>query len=130
MKDVTNSLPQVILDHIEAHNTPDPAAFAATFTSDALVNDARREWIGVDAIAQWAEKEIFGDNVRVELDSAYEHNGTYVVRLINDGDFDKTGLPDPIILTNYIKLVDDKIAELTVILNLVSYPDHPTPGIR
>lgn len=130
MKDVTNSLPAVILDHIEAHNIPDPAAFAATFAPDALVNDARREWIGVDAISRWAEKEVFGDNVRVELDCAYEHNGTYIVRLINDGDFDKTGLPDPIILTNYIKLVDDKIAELTVILNLVSYPDKPTPGVR
>jgi hypothetical protein len=130
MKDVTNSLPSVILDHIHAHNTPDPAAFAATFVPDALLNDARREWIGVDAISKWAEKEIFGDNVRVELVSAYEHNGTYIVRLKNDGDFDKTGLPDPIILTNYFKLIDGKIAELIVILNIVSYPDKPQPGVR
>jgi hypothetical protein len=126
MKDVTNSLPPVILDHIKAHNTPDPVAFAATFAPDALLNDARREWIGVDAISKWAEKEIFGDNVRVELDSAYEHNGTYIVRLKNDGDFDKTGLPDPIILTNYFKLIGDKIAEL----NMVSYPEKPKPGVR
>jgi hypothetical protein len=130
MKDVTNSLPSVILDHIRAHNAPDPAAFAATFTADALLNDARREWIGVDAISKWAEREIFGDNVRVELDSAYEHNGTYIVRLKNDGDFDKTGLPDPIILTNYFKLIDNKIAELIVILNRVSHPDKPEPGVR
>jgi hypothetical protein len=130
MKDVTNSLPPVILDHIGAHNAPDPAAFAATFAADALLNDARREWIGVDAISKWAEKEIFGDNVRVELVSAYEHNGTFIVRLKNDGDFDKTGLPDPIILTNYFKLIDDKIAELIVILNMVSYPEKPEPGVR
>jgi hypothetical protein len=130
MKDVTGSLPSVLLDHIEAHNTPDPAAFAATFAPNALLNDARREWIGVDAISKWAEKEIFGDNVRVELVSAYEHNGTYIVRLKNDGDFDKTGLPDPIILTNYFRLADGKIAELIVLLNMVSYPDEPQPGIR
>jgi hypothetical protein len=130
MKDVTNSLPSVILDHIRAHNTPDPAAFVATFTADALLNDARREWVGADAISKWAEREIFGDNVRVELDSAYEHNGTYIVRLKNDGDFDKTGLPDPIILTNYFKLIDNKIAELIVILNMVSYPAAPRPGVR
>lgn len=130
MKDVVHSLPSVILDHIRAHNAPDPVAFAATFAPDALLNDARREWIGVDAISKWAEKEIFGDNVRVELVSAYEHNGTYIVRLKNDGDFDKTGLPDPIILTNYFKLTDGKIAELIVILNMVSYPDKPQPGVR
>ncbi|MDR3482888.1 MAG: nuclear transport factor 2 family protein [Burkholderiaceae bacterium] len=130
MKDVTNSLPPVILDHIRAHNTPDPAAFAATFAPDALLNDARREWVGVDAISKWAKKEIFGDNVRVEIVSAFEHAGTYIVRLKNDGDFDKTGLPDPIILTNYFKLIDNKIAELIVILNMVSYPEKPEPGVR
>ncbi|SHI42554.1 nuclear transport factor 2 family protein [Pollutimonas bauzanensis] len=130
MKDVTNSLPSVILDHIQAHNTPDPAAFAATFASNALVNDARREWVGVDAISKWAEKEIFGDNVRVELVSAYELEGMYIVRLKNDGDFDKAGLPDPIILTNYFTLINDKIAQLIVLLNMVSYPDKPEPGIR
>lgn len=130
MKDVTNALPSVILDNIRAHNTPDPAAFAATFAPDALVNDARREWVGVDAISKWAEHEIFGDNVRVELDSAFEHNGTYIVRLRYDGDFDKKGLPDPLILTSYFKLVNDRIAELIVILNVVSYPDEPQPRLR
>lgn len=130
MKDITNSLPQVILDHIQAHNTPDPAAFDATFTSDALLNDARREWVGRDAISKWAEKEIFGDNVRVELVNAYEHNGTYIVHLKNDGDFDKTGLPDPIILTNYFRLTGDRISELVVLLNMISFPEEPVPGIR
>lgn len=130
MKDITHSLPQVILDHIQAHNTPDPVAFDATFTADALLNDARREWVGRDAISKWAEREIFGDNVRVELVSAYEHNGTYIVRLKNDGDFDKMGLPDPIILTNYFRLIGKKISELLVLLNMVNYPGKPQPGIR
>lgn len=130
MRDVTGSLPQVLRTHIEAHNTPDPEAFAATFASDALLNDARREFVGVEAIKAWADREIFGDNVRVQLESAYEHGGVYVVRLINDGDFDKAGLPDPIVLTNYFTLRDDKITHLFVTLNQVSYPDQPTPGVR
>lgn len=130
MKDVTNALPQVILDHIEAHNTPDLAAFVDSFSPNALLNDAMREWVGREAISKWAEKEIFGDNVRVELVSAYEHEGNYIVRLKNDGDFDKTGLPDPIVLTNYITLRDGKISQLVVLLNAVSYPDQPQPGVR
>ncbi|WP_025856614.1 nuclear transport factor 2 family protein [Pseudomonas sp. CHM02] len=130
MKDVTHALPQVILEHIQAHNTPDAKAFAATFASDALLNDASREWFGVDAISKWAEKEIFGDNIRVELVSAYENQGTYIVHLKNDGDFDKTGLPDPVILTNYIRLAGDKITQLIVLLNKVNYPEQPEPGVR
>lgn len=130
MKDITQSLPPVILDHIQAHNTPDLSAFVATFTPDALLNDARREWVGREAISKWAEKEIFGDNVRVELVGAYEHAGTFIVHLKNDGDFDKAGLPDPIILTNYFRLTDDKISELIVLLNTVSYPEEPQPGVR
>ena len=60
MKDITNDLPQVIADHIAAHNMPDPQAFLATFAPDALVNDALREFVGHDAIRAWAAKEIFG----------------------------------------------------------------------
>lgn len=110
--------------------TPDFTAFVETFSPNALLNDAMREWVGREAISKWAEKEIFGDNVRVELVSAYEHEGNYIVRLKNDGDFDKTGLPDPIVLTNYITLRDGKISQLVVLLNAVSYPDRPQPGVR
>lgn len=130
MQDIARSLPSVILDHIQAHNTPDLAAFVATFTPDALLNDARREWVGREAISRWAEREIFGDNVRVELVSAYRHGDAYIVRLRNDGDFDKTGLPDPIVLTNYFRLAEGRISELIVLLNTVSYPQAPQPGIR
>lgn len=130
MKDISDSLPQVLRSHIEAQNTPNLEAFAATFASDALLNDARREFVGVEAIKAWAAREIFGDNVRVQLESAYEHGGIYILRLIYDGDFDKAGLPDPLVLTNYITLRDDRIAHLFVTLNQVSYPDQPMPGIR
>jgi hypothetical protein len=63
MKNITNDLPQVIADHVAAHNQPDPQAFLETFAPDAILNDARREFLGHDAIRAWAAKEIFGDNV-------------------------------------------------------------------
>jgi hypothetical protein len=67
LKDITHALPQVIVDHIAAHNSPDPQAFLETFAPDALLNDAQREFLGHDAIRAWAAKEIFGDNVTLAV---------------------------------------------------------------
>jgi hypothetical protein len=117
MKDVTNALPQVITGHFEAQNAPDPDAFIATFAPDALLNDAQREFLGHEAIRTWAAKEIFGDNVRAEIVRAYAHHGAYIVHAKFDGDFDKTNLPDPVVLTCYFNLVKEKITQLVILLN-------------
>jgi SnoaL-like domain len=117
LKDITHQLPQVIVDHIAAHNSPDPQAFLATFAPDALLNDAQRELLGHEAIRAWAAKEIFGDNVTLEVQWAWEHAGGVILHARYDGDFDKTNLPDPLILTNYFVLREGKIAQLVTLLN-------------
>ena len=117
MRDVTHELPQVILDHIAAHNRPDPQAFLETFAPDALLNDAQREFLGHDAISTWAAKEIFGDNVTLEVQRAWDHAGGIILHANYDGDFDKANLPDPLILTNYFVLRQGKIAQLIILLN-------------
>ena len=117
MKDITSQLPAVIADHIAAHNRPDPTAFLATFAPDAVLNDAQREFVGHDAIRAWADKEIFGDNVRLTLKRAWEHPGGIIVHAEYDGDFDKTNLPRPLILTNYFVVTHGKISQLIILLN-------------
>ncbi len=117
MKDITNNLPQVIADHVAAHNQPDPQAFLETFAPDAILNDAQREFLGHDAIRAWAAKEIFGDNVTLEVQKAWEHPSGIIVHAKYKGDFDKTNLPDPLILTNYFVLKDGKISQLITLLN-------------
>ena len=96
MKDITNGLPQVIRDHIQAHNTPDPDLLIATLAPDALLNDNRREFLGHAAIRKWAAKEIFGDKVTLDPQAAYEHHGNIIVRCNVDGTFDKSKLPNPV----------------------------------
>jgi hypothetical protein len=117
MKDITDELPQVIADHVAAHNRPDPQAFLATFASDAMLNDAHREFLGHEAIRAWAAKEIFGDNVTMEVQRAWEHPSGVILHAKYDGDFDKTNLPVPLILTNYFVLKEGKIAQLITLLN-------------
>jgi ketosteroid isomerase-like protein len=111
------ALPQVVLDHIAAYNDHDPDALMATLAPDALVNDAKREFLGHPAIRAWADKEIFGDNVTLEIEDAFEQSGISIVRCRVDGDFDKSKLPDPVILTYYFVVRDDLITQLIVLLN-------------
>jgi hypothetical protein len=111
------ALPQAVLNHIAAHNDHDPDAFMATLAPDALVNDAKREFLGHPAIRAWADKEIFGDNVTLEIEGAFEHSGNSIVRCRVDGSFDKSKLPDPVILTYYFAIQGNLITQLIILLN-------------
>jgi ketosteroid isomerase-like protein len=117
MKDITHALPRVVADHVAAHNKPDPELLMATLAPDALVNDARREFLGHAAIRAWADKEIFGDHVTMDVQRAFDQHGDIVVHARIEGDFDKTNLPDPVVLTYYFSLRDDLITQLVILLN-------------
>ncbi len=117
--DITHALPPVVADHIAAYNTHNPDALMATFAADALLNDARREFLGLDAIRAWADKEIFGDNVTLVVERALEQHGNIVLHARADGDFDKTTLPDPLVLTYYFSIWDGKITQLIITFNSI-----------
>jgi hypothetical protein len=117
MKDITNAIPQVIAAYFKAHNTPDRDAFISAFAPDALLNDVRREFFGRDEILAWADKEIFGDHVTVKVQQAFEHRGDYIVHAVYDGDFDKTNLPDPLVLTSYFNVEGGQITQLIILFN-------------
>jgi hypothetical protein len=115
--DFSSTLPRVVAEHIAAVNAFDEGAIIATFAPDALVNDARREFWGLDAIRRWVAKEMVGDRVTIEVTEVIDHRGQVIVRGRYDGDFDRTNLPPDLILTNYFTLRDDKIDSLFVIRN-------------
>ena len=108
----------VLADHIKAVNAFDLDAIVATFAEDALVNDARREFWGTEAIRAWVAEELVGDHVTLRVTEVVEHHGTTLVRAAYDGDYDKTDLPDPLIMTNYFTVRDGLIDSLFVIRNV------------
>jgi hypothetical protein len=91
--------------------------FLASFTDDALVNDIQREFWGKAEIGKWAEGEIFGAKVTMEVVRALDHYGDLIVTAKLDGDYDKTGIPDPLLLTFYFTLRGDKITKLIILHN-------------
>jgi hypothetical protein len=107
----------VIADHIAAVNARDIDAIMATFAQDAYVNDNRREFRGANAIRRFVEKEIVGDNVTMDVREVVEHHGDTIVRAAYEGDFDKTNLPDEVILSNYFSVRENKIVSLVTIFN-------------
>jgi len=107
----------VVAEHIVAVNAHDTDAIVATFAEDAYVNDARREFVGAEAIRRWVAKEITGDKVSIEVREVFDHYGDTIVRGAYDGEFDKTDLPDELILSNYFSVRDDKIVSLIVVNN-------------
>jgi hypothetical protein len=109
-----SGLEPVVVEHLAAVNAFDEDAIVATFADDALVNDARREFWGTEAIRRWVAREIVGDHVTIEVTEAIDHYGDTIVRGRYDGTFDKTNLPEEIILTNYFTVRDGKIISLIV----------------
>ena len=113
----TVSLPPVVAGHIDAVNAHDEDAIVATFADDALVNDAHREFWGSEAIRRWVAREMTGDQVTIDVTEVIDHHGDTIVRGRYDGTFDKTNLPEELILTNYFTVRDGKIVSLIVIRN-------------
>ena len=113
----TTTLAPVLAEFIAAVNAFDEDAIVATFADDALVNDVRREFWGTEAIRRWVAREIVGDRVTIEVTDVLDHHGNTIVRGRYDGNYDKTNLPDPLILTHYFTIRDGKIVTLIVIAN-------------
>lgn len=103
-------IPGPIATFIRAINDHDPGAFLSTFSSDAVVTDVGREFRGAAAIKEWSEREIFGVNVTLEVIDVESRASKTVITAKVDGTFDRTGLPDPLLLSHHFTLDGSKIA--------------------
>ena len=113
----STDLTGVVADHISAVNALDTDAIVATFAEDAYVNDNHREFVGIDAVRRWVAKEMVGDRVTIDVREVLDHHGDTIVRGAYDGTFDRTNLPDELILSNYFSVRDNRIVSLVVIYN-------------
>jgi hypothetical protein len=108
-----DQLPGPAAGYVRTTNGKDPAGFIALFAEEAVVDDAGRIIRGREAIRAWAASDIFAADVTFDvLDaSGDETDATITVRV--DGTFDRTGLPDPLVMTFQIMAIGGKITKLT-----------------
>jgi hypothetical protein len=110
---MTTRLPKTAAAYVQAINDHDAAAFIALFADGAVVNDIGREFRGPVAIKAWSDREIFDVLVTLEVIDVADRDGATVVTAKADGTFDRTGLPNPLILSHHITVEGDKIVRLT-----------------
>ena len=89
----------------------------ATFADDALVNDQLRDYWGKAVIRCWAERDIIGERLTVAVTKVVEHYDNFIVTANIDGNFDKRGLPDPLVLAFYFTPHSDLVIQLIILRN-------------
>jgi len=110
-------LPPAVAAFVEATNSFDLDRLMAAFADDALVNDQLRDYWGKAAIRRWAERDIIGEKLTIAITKLVKHYDSFVVTAEIDGNFDKRGLPDPLVLAFYFTPHDDLIVQLIILRN-------------
>jgi ketosteroid isomerase-like protein len=110
----TLNLPEPVADYVRAVNAGVTDIFLGSFADDAVVVDVSREVRGLDAITAWAAADIFGAHVQFDVLDVTERQGQIVITVKIDGTFDRTGLPDPLVMHHAFTIADGKIARLQI----------------
>lgn len=113
----TNTPPSPVSAYVAATNSFDLDGLVALFDDDALVNDHRDEFIGKERIRAWAAREIIGDHVVLKVVNQRVVGNHVALKAEVDGDFDKKGLPNPLVLAFYFCLSGSKISALVIVNN-------------
>jgi hypothetical protein len=112
-----SQLPAAVAAYVEAKNALDLDRLVSTFDENAVVNDSRREFRGKAAIRAWAARNIAADRVTMRVVDSVSRGDAVALAAEVDGDFDKTGLPDPLVLSFYFSTSHDRIDQLVIVLN-------------
>ena len=111
------ALPTLVAAYVEASNNFDLERLMSTFAEDALVNDQLRDYWGKLAIREWAKRDIIGERLTMNVTKVINHYNNFIVTANVDGNFDKRGLPDPLVLAFYFTAQSDLIVQLIILRN-------------
>lgn len=108
-------LPGPVAAYVQATNAFNIEDLLATFADDALVNDQLHDYWGMSTIREWATRDIIGQNITMYVVRVVEHYGNVIVTANVDGNYDKRGLPDPLVLSFYFSPQGNKIVQLIIL---------------
>src|SRR6266481_11587 len=106
-------LPKPIETYIRTINTHNTNTFQSSFTPNTIIKNIKREFCEIVEIKEWASQEIFAVNVTLDVMEVAQRGGQTIVTVKIDGTFDRTGLPDPLLMDHCFTIAADKISVLT-----------------
>ncbi|MCI0443559.1 nuclear transport factor 2 family protein [bacterium] len=112
-------IPKPIATFIEATNKHNSQEFLNVIADTAVIHDEGHDYHGIAEIKGWSDENLFGTKVSLEPLKIIEQRDNTIVRMKIDGNFDKTGLPDPLIMDFHFTIDSDKISRLNIRL-----PNH------
>jgi hypothetical protein len=108
-------LSPVVRAFIAAVNASNKEAIVGTLAGDAIVNDQLDEYCGSHAIRGWVEREIVARRLTLTVVAAVRQYVHDTVTAEVRGNFDRRGLPDPLITTFYFSSVGERIVQLIIL---------------
>jgi hypothetical protein len=103
--------------YVDATNSFDLERLLELFADDALVNDQLRDFWGKPAIREWAERDIVGQGLTMDVTTVIEHYGNCIITANVRGKFEMTGLPDPLVYAFYFTPYGERIVQLIILRN-------------
>src|SRR5690242_6209868 len=97
--------------YVRSVNERDSKSFVELFAEQAIVEDAGRMFHGRDSIRDWSTREIFDAEVKLEVLKTSESAGGVAITTKVDGNFDRTGLPDPVIIRQDFAIQGGKVTK-------------------
>lgn len=111
-------MPKAVIAFIRATNAFDLSGVLNALADDALVNDQFKSYWGKSAIREWALRDVVGDRLTMYVSSATKHYKCTIVTANVDGEYEKSGLPDPLVLEFFFEVLSDKIIRLIILRHL------------
>ena len=106
-------IPESIRSAVKAANDHNTNSFLSNFVETAVLTDEAQEYHGIEAIRKWSDEKLIGANVTFVITDIKSSGDQTVVTAEVDGDFDKTGLPDPFVMALHFVTVGSKIKHLS-----------------
>ena len=107
-------IPQAIAAFIEATNRHNNDELLSTLTDSSVITDEGQEYRGIATIKIWSAEKYVGAKVTLEVVDAVHSGDKTIVTVKVDGNFDKTGLPDPFLMDFHFTTDTDRIAALNI----------------
>lgn len=107
-------IPKPIAAFIRATNNHNTDSFLAVLSDTAVISDEGQDYRGIAAIKKWSDEKLIGAKVTLEPIKTVERSGKTIITAKVDGNFDKTGLPDPFHMDFHFTIDSNKVAALSI----------------